>query len=89
MGDIIMMIEATIGNIVGCITCIILSVLTFSCFKMSLNLVNPQANPDDVLGQGVVLISLGATIFFALVPVGFLLIAYLERNPQVLDVFRF
>lgn len=84
-----MMIEATIGNIVGCITCIILSVVTFSCFRMSLKLVNPQANPDDVLGQGVILISLGASIFFALVPVGFLLMAYLERNSHVLDFLRF
>jgi hypothetical protein len=84
-----MMIEATIGNIFGCATCIVLSVVTFFCFKMSLKLVRPQANPDDVLGIGVVLISLCASIFFALVPVSFLLIAYLERNPQVLDVLRF
>lgn len=83
------MIEATIGNIFGCATCIVLSVVTFFCFKMSLKLVRPQSNPDDVLGIGVVLISLCASIFFALVPVSFLLIAYLERNPQVLDVLRF
>lgn len=84
-----MLITASIGNIVGCTVCIILSLVTFNSFRMALKVVKSKENPDDVLGNGVVVISLLSSIFFALVPVGFLLMAYLERNRHVLDFLIF
>lgn len=84
-----MLITASIGNIVGCIACLLFSAMAFSCFKMSVPLVKPKENPDDILGRGVIVISLTLSIASALVPVGFLLMAYLERNPYVVDFLRF
>lgn len=80
-----MLITASIGNIVGCIACLLFSAMTFSCFKMSVPLVKPKENPDDILGRGVIVISLTLSIASALVPVGFLLMAYLERNRHIID----
>ena len=84
-----MLITASIGNIVGFTVCIILSLVTFNSFRMALKVVKPKENPDDVLGHGVIAISFLSSIGFALVPVGFLLMAYLERNPHVVDFLRF
>lgn len=84
-----MFITASIGNIVGCLACLLFSAMMFSCFKMSLSLVNPKKNPDDILGHGIIVISLTSSVIFALIPVGILLMAYLERNPHFVDFLRF
>lgn len=80
-----MLITASIGNIVGCTVCIILSLVTFNSFRMALKVVKSKENPDDILGRGVIVISLTLSIASALVPVGFLLMAYLERNRHIID----
>ena len=83
-----MLITASLGNIVGCIACLLFAGLNFYCFKLAVDFVKPQKNPNDIVGHSLIAVSLLNAIGCFLVPVGFLLMAYLERNPQVLDFLR-
>ncbi len=84
-----MIVTLSFGNIIGCAACLLFSLLAFTGFKMNVSLVKPKENPNDLLGHMLIFVFLATSIVFALIPIGFFVVAYLERNLHILDFLIF
>lgn len=81
-----MLVTASIGNIFGCIASLIFSGMALTNFILGRK---HFKNKDDPLMDMFLGVSLLTSIGFGLVPFGFILMAYLERNPHIIDFLRF
>lgn len=84
-----MLITLTLGNVVGSLACFLFSGLSFTCFHLGVKVMKPKDNPDDLLAHMFLSVSLLVSVVFALVPFTLVLMAYIQRNPHLLDFLIF
>lgn len=81
-----MIVTASIGNILGCVASFIFSGMALTNFILGRK---HFKNKDAPLKDMFLGMSLLTSIGFGLVPFGFIIMAYLERNPHMVDFLRF